>query len=184
MKQRNAMIAVWTALLLSVGVALSLAMGSGVSDDEFVLSPPSKPSAGATLVRPWPQASEVRLFVEDLSYDEQKRTGNWTSRPAGIRLTKAQRDIVDGSVFLHRLTKKEWAKRVYTACFIPHHFFRYYDGSGRQIGEIQVCYCCQGIDMAPALRRIDSYDEWQFDFARVEKMLIEMGVSTDINCEA
>ncbi|MBU7587921.1 MAG: hypothetical protein KAF42_01770 [Sphingopyxis terrae] len=183
MKQRSAMIAVGTALLLSVGVVLSLAMGSEVSGDEYIMSPPSRPSAGATPVRPWPQAAEVRLFVEDLSYDDQEKMGKWTSRPEGIRLTKAQRDILDGSVFFYRLTKKEWAERVHAACFIPHHFFRYYDGSGRQLGEIQVCYCCQGVGMTPALRRTDSYDEWQFDFPRVEKMLHEMGVRTDLNCD-
>ena len=182
MKQRNAMIAVWTALLLSMGVSLSLATGSSASDEEFVASPPSKPSLGAAPVRPWPHASEVRLFVADLSYDEQKRTGNWTSRPEGIRLTAAQRAIIDESVFLHRLTKQEWSKRVYTACFVPHHFFRYYDRSGRQLGEIQICYCCQGIDTAPALRATDAYDEWQFDFERVHKMLEGMNIPTNINC--
>lgn len=183
MTQRNATIAVWAALLVAIGLILTLAMTSRADEDNFVLSPPPKPTAGSVPFAPWPEAAEVRLFVEDLSIDEQRRTGTWTSRPNGIRLTADQRAIVDQSVHLYRMTKREAGKRAIVGCFIPHHFFRYYDKAGRQIGELQICYCCQGIAMEPAIRPVSIYDEWQFDFPRVEKMLHEMGVPTDISCD-
>lgn len=36
--------------------------------------------------------------------------------------------------------------------------------------------------MAPALRATDAYDEWQFDFERVKKMLEGMNIPTNIHC--
>jgi hypothetical protein len=182
MKSRNAVIAMWTALLVAIGLVLALAAAPNAADEDFVVSPPLEPTAGSVAVKPWPEANEVRLVVADLSFEEQAKTGAWTSRPEGVVLTPRQRAIVDESVHLYRMTKKEADHRAYAGCFIPHHFFRYFDKSGRQIGELQICYCCQGIAMEPALRPSDIYDEWQFDFPKVERMLHEMGVSTDINC--
>jgi hypothetical protein len=181
MKQRSTIIAVWLALFIAIGVVLAQAMTDTAGDD-FVLSPPPEPTAGSAHFRVWPQATEVRLFVEDLSFDEQRRTGAWTSRPEGILLTANQRKIVDSSIYLNKMTKREAEKRMFAACFVPHHFFRYYDRAGRQIGELQICYCCAGIAMNPALRPESIYEEWQFDFDAVEKMLKEMGVPTDVNC--
>lgn len=183
MKQRNAIIAVWVALFVAIGVVLALSMTPETADDDFVVSPPPKPTLGSAPFAPWPEAAEVRLFVEDLPLSAQEKTGRWTSRPDGIVLTAAQRAIVDQSVHLYRMTKREADRRLLAACFIPHHFFRYYDKAGRQIGELSVCYCCQGILMEPALRPASIYEEWQFDFPRVEKMLHEMGVRTDISCD-
>ena len=182
MKNRNAIFAIWMALFVAIGLVLALAIAPGEAEEDFILSPPIQPTAGSVPITPWPDASEVRLIVADLSFEDQAKRGAWTSRPEGVVLTSQQRAIVDKSVHLYRMTKKEADNRAYVDCFIPHHFFRYYDKSGRQIGELQICYCCQGNAMEPALRPTDIYDEWQFDFPRVEKMLHEMGVSTDINC--
>ena len=184
MKQRNAMIAVWMALLIAIGAVLAFSMAPGNADDDFVLSPPPKPASGSVRFAPWPQATEVRLVVADLSFHEQSKTGAWSSNPEGTRLTLEQRKVVDRSLFLYRMNKSEADRRIYASCFIPHHFFRYYDKAGRQIGELAVCYCCQGISMNPALRSENIYEEWQFDFEAVEKMLTEMGVPTDVNCDA
>lgn len=184
MNQRSTIVAVWTALLVAVGIALSLSMaGSDRAGIEPAVS--EQPTRGArgvkAAVRPWPEATEVRLFVEDLSYDERERTGATMSNPKGVALTATQRATLDESVTLYRMTAKEYGDYA-AACFIPHHFFRYYDTSGRRLGELSVCYCCDGIEFSPAFQQLCPEEEWQFDFDGVEKMLKEMGVPTDVNC--
>ncbi|ALJ15779.1 hypothetical protein LH19_23130 [Sphingopyxis macrogoltabida] len=179
------MVAVWTALLIAVGIALSLsAMKSGRTDFESPVGEEPGPRGTTTAIRPWPEATEVRLFVEDVSYDERARTGVTMSNPKGVVLNAVQRATLDRSVTLYRMTAKEYANAVSAACFIPHHFFRYYDKSGRQLGELAVCYCCGGVDFSPAFRNLRRNEEWQFDFDAVEKMLKEMGVPTEVNCDA
>lgn len=185
MKQRNAMIAVWAAMLIAISVTLSLSsMPSGRATVETPVDEEPGPRGTTTAIRPWPEATEVRLFVEDLSYDERERTGATMSNPKGVVLNAAQRATLDRSVTLYRMTVKEYATAVSAACFIPHHFFRYYDSGGRQVGELAVCYCCKGVSLAPAFRPLRRAEEWQFDYDAVGKMLKEMGVSTDVNCDA
>lgn len=187
MNNRNAMIAVWAALLIAIGAGLSLSMtGSDRSGIDHAGNDLLRGEARgvSTAVRPWPEATEVRLFVEDLSYDERERTGAVMSNPKGVTLTAAQRATLDRSVTLYRMTPQEYEDYAIAACFIPHHFFRYYDKSGRQLGELSVCYCCGGIGFSPTFRKIRDDENWQFDFDAVEKMLKEIGVPTDVNCDA
>ena len=176
MKQRNAAIAVWMALLIALAVTLSLTLGSAGPGIE------AKGGGATTAIHPWPEAAEVRVFVEDIPFDESQRTGKNMSKPDGIALTKSQRATLDKAVHLYRMTPKEYANSAMVGCFIPHHFFRYYDRSGRQLGELAVCYCCGGIEFSPAIKQLRPEEEWQFDFDGVEKMLKEIGVPTDVNC--
>jgi len=122
------------------------------------------------------------VFVEDIPFDEFERTGKNMSKPDGIVLTKSQRAVLDKAVHLYRMTPKEYENNAVVGCFIPHHFFRYYDKKGRQIGEMAVCYCCGGIEFSPAIKWLRPEEEWQFEFEGVEQMLKEMGVPTDVNC--
>lgn len=131
-------------------------------------------------VRLWPEATEVRLFVEDMPYDQAEASGKTMTNPAGTRLTKAQRAILDTALRRHRMTEEEsnWV----AACFVPHHFFRYYDAGGNKLGELALCYCCKGVSPSsyfPALR----YDEiWEFDYDRIKAMMAAMGISSQAQC--
>src|SRR3569623_1392340 len=88
---------------------------------------------------PFPTASEVRLFV-NTSYDEKGQPV--FSNPHGHALTAAQRATFESLIKVHYLAPDE----LIAGCFIPHHFFRYFDKSGKQIGELQVCFCCAGVE--------------------------------------
>lgn len=171
------MVAVWTALLVAIGLILSLSM---TGDDRTGLEPEAR--GITTAIRPWPEAVEVRLFVEDLPYDERERTGASMSNPEGVVLTAPQRATLDRAVTLYRMTAKEYENHAVAACFIPHHFFRYYDGNGKQLGELAVCYCCGGMSLSPEFRKIRNDEEWQFDYEAVQKMLEGMKIPTNINC--
>lgn len=124
----------------------------------------------------------MRLFVEDLSYEERKRTGTTMSNPKGVVLNAAQRATLDKSVTLYRMTPEEYENAAYAACFIPHHFFRYYDSNGRQLGELAVCYCCRGIRLPSTFREIRNDEEWRFDYEAVKKMLEGMSIPTNVHC--
>lgn len=65
------------------------------------------------------------------------------------------------------------------ACFVPHHFFRYFDARGRQVGEISICFCCDG---AASSGNIPAGRELGADYGALEKLLRKWGVSTDVNC--
>lgn len=104
--------------------------------------------------------------------------------PDGILLTAGQKAILDRSVHRYRAKPSEMGKYAMPACFVPHHFFRYYDKGGRQIGELAVCYCCGDIRVTPYSYgpNGDGSEVWDFDYDGVKKMLKEMDVPTDIDC--
>lgn len=181
MKKRNAAFAIWMALVVALAVTLSLTLRTNESS-EARTEIGAKGAGVTTAVHPWPEAAEVRVFVEDIPFDEFERTGKNMSKPDGIVLTKSQRAVLDNAVHLYRMTPKEYKNNAVIGCFIPHHFFRYYDRKGRQIGEMAVCYCCGGIEFSPAIKRLRPEEEWQFDFEGVERMLQEIGVPTNVNC--
>jgi hypothetical protein len=126
----------------------------------------------------WPEAASVRLFVEDIPYDKPNRPDHGMSKPAGVVLTKARQAIVSNAV--QRKTYAEYP--VVSACFIPHHFFRFYDARGRQLGELQVCYCCGGIELSGTPHRLADRQMWGFDYDGVEKMMADMGISSQVQC--
>jgi hypothetical protein len=71
------------------------------------------------------------------------------------------------------------------SCFIPHHFFRYYDHSGRQIGEISVCFCCAGIEMEPsASLHLRPKQRFEVDYGKLKLLVSSWGERTDIQCES
>lgn len=176
MKQRNAMIAVWTALLIAIIAVLATASGSRETRAEL------KPGERRAVIVS-PGATEVRLFVEGLPFREPPRIQKIMNDGVGILLTKDQRAVLDRAVHRYRLKPGELGE-ARPACFIPHHFFRYYDNSGKQIGELAVCYCCGGIAINSDFA--DPY--WgqgvlQFDYGSVAKMLKEIEIPTNIECQ-
>lgn len=129
-------------------------------------------------LRLWPEAASVRLFVEDIPYDEIGPNGNGMSNPAGVKLTKTQQALVSNA-----MTRKTYTdERAIVGCFIPHHFFRFYDVGGKQIGELQVCYCCGGVALRPARYGLADKQYWGFDYDGVAKMMAEMGISSQVQC--
>ncbi|WP_411341733.1 hypothetical protein V6U71_07885 [Sphingopyxis sp. J-6] len=177
MKRANPLYAVFAALTVAIGITLSAVIGTAA-----LQSHPEESQGVMIDVKPWPEATHVRVFVKDISYDEFERTGKNMSNPEGVLLSATQRAILDKSVHLYRMTPNELENNAVAGCFIPHHFFRYYDARGRQLGELAVCYCCMGIEFSPALKSLESDEEWRFDFPAVKKMLDEMRIPTNVNC--
>lgn len=177
LKRASPIYAVFAALTVAIGITLSTLIGAAALQNQ-----PEEPQGVMIDVKPWPDATQVRVFVKDISYDEFERTGRNMSNPEGVLLSATQRAILDKSVHLYRMTPKELENNWVAGCFIPHHFFRYYDAQGRQLGELAVCYCCRGIGFSPAFRSLGTNEEWRFDFQAVKKMLDEMRIPTDVNC--
>ncbi len=167
--------------VLAMGVAAcseapSKTLGASQSESDGYVEPKLLKSEKLRL---WPEAASVRLFVEDIPYDEIGPNGNGMSNPAGVLLTKAQQKFVSNA--MTRDTYSDY--RAVVACFIPHHFFRFYDVGGKQIGELQVCYCCGGVSLAQAKYSLADKQVWGFDYEGVAKMMAEMGISSKVQCE-
>ncbi len=177
------MIAVWTALLIAIGVVLALAIpGSNASLDEGRLASPEillKPGERRT-VAVSSDAVEIRLFVEGLPFRETPHVQALMNDTDGIPLSAAQRDILDRSLARYRLLPSE--SDATPACYDPHHIFRYFNAKGEQIGKLEVCYCCRQVRVyAPDENRAEG-EIWAFDFEGVAALLKAMDVPTDINC--
>jgi hypothetical protein len=71
-------------------------------------------------------AVRVNLLIND-RFDE--RRGEFASNPDGIDLTVAQREELESSIkktVIIRPAGEDYAGETVAACFIPHHFFRYF----------------------------------------------------------
>src|SRR6476620_12545645 len=134
-------------------------------------------------IRPFPEAAQVRLFVET-GYDERTHELVYSGK-SGLLLTPLQRqayetllsvrtpvNLPDNDPFFMR-----------AMCFIPHHFFRYYGGSGKQLGEIGVCFCCSGIEvMSGPQLRLKEGQELGVDYGRLKSLVRSWGQPTDVQC--
>lgn len=96
----------------------------------------AQPFKDRRVTNPFPQATQLRLFVE---VDYTKAGKPILSKTKGIPLNAAQRKAFEGSLVITAAPAWEHA------CFIPHHFFRYYDSQGKEVGEVAVCFCCEGV---------------------------------------
>ncbi|RZJ19622.1 MAG: hypothetical protein EON91_00865 [Brevundimonas sp.] len=133
-------------------------------------------------VTPYPEAKTVRLFVAR-PFAEVRAGADEYVRPKGQMLTADQRSAFEATL---RLANYDRELGYAAACFIPHHFVRYYDASDRVIGEFQVCFCCTGIRADPhisaPLPRGAKVQDLEFDYARLKAWVEAMGYSTDIDC--
>jgi hypothetical protein len=125
---------------------------------------------------PFPNASEIRLFVQ-VDYD--KNSGEPILKNAtGVALSAADRAQFEDTLKIVPIPDEM------TACFVPHHFFRYFDRSGKQVGEVAVCFCCAGARASGSDRLEGRADEMlSADFQALEKVILELGEPTQVLCD-
>ena len=177
---------------------LILAFGLGLAACEPASQPASGPAPEAPsepwvpavtrdeAVRLFPDAVSVRLRVHDGGYSEAGE--RIYSNPDGVRLTEAQRARVDAA-FTKRVVvtpargqPPEGEIAYAAACFVPHHFFEYRDASGEVVGEVAVCFCCEGARISP--RPVTRGENASFveDVAALKALVTDMGLPTDVEC--
>lgn len=124
----------------------------------------------------FPSATEVRLFVET-GFKDGKAT---FSKPNGLKLTQSQRENLESQLHVFAVDPDEPV----IGCFIPHHFFRYYDNSGAQIGDLEVCFCCAGIRASGAHNIVTGPNsDLGANYEELEKLVVSLGERTDFECD-
>lgn len=122
----------------------------------------------------FPQASEVRLFVET---DVDANGKSVFSKPEGLKLSPTERQAFEASLVV------EPVPDMVIGCFIPHHFFRYFDTSGRKVGEIAVCFCCGGVVPSGAANIPIAKDQrLGTDYKKLEAFVRSLGEPTQVQC--
>ena len=125
-------------------------------------------------IKPFPDATEVRLFVEK---DYENGRPIYT-KASGLVLTKEHRRKFESAMHV------QVAPEAYAACFIPHHFFRYYNESDKLLGEFSVCFCCAGIrDAEGSGIKVGKDQELSFNYARLADLVRSLGEPTDVQCD-
>ena len=125
----------------------------------------------------FPTASTVRLFVNT---DYAKDGTAIYSKPGGLLLNAAQRAEFESALRAHTISPDE----TFAACFIPHHFFRYFDANGKMIGEIEVCFCCAGVEASGASNiELSDTEDLRADYTKLETLVRSLGEPTDVQCD-
>ncbi|UIP07484.1 hypothetical protein LY632_03540 [Erythrobacter sp. SDW2] len=140
------------------------------------LERPSSTSEVRKIKDPFPNASEVRLFVE---VDYPKESGNPIfSKENGVILSDADRLRFEDALRFVPMPE------AMAACFVPHHFFRYFDDKGKQVGEVAVCFCCAGTSASGGDKLKPEPDEiLDADMKALEALVLDLGESTQVLCE-
>ena len=162
--------------LLILGVLLFSAVGVGFSINYFTGQPPaerfaSQPAAitSEKSLPVFPTAVRVNLIIR--GYD--KKRGSYSLDPDGVDLSNAQRAEFE------RAIRQVAVAELGDACFVPHHFFRYFDSKGKMIGQIAICFCCSGGQAYPKLPR---HGILEFDVDAIERLVKKMKLPTDVDC--
>jgi hypothetical protein len=135
-----------------------------------------------TAVHPFPEAASVRLFIEN-GIDKKSGQATFESNP-GRLLSPEQRRAFETLLSVQTPVNLSPDDDFFlmTTCFIPHHFFRYFDKAGHQIGEIAVCFCCAGIEMNPSNLRLKQGERFDFDYGKLKSLVKSWGEPTDFEC--
>jgi hypothetical protein len=98
--------------------------------------------------------------------------------PKGRLLTKDQRTTFEATL------KVEPIPDVLAACFIPHHFFTYYDAKGRKLGQISICFCCSGTGVEGPSGIKMRKDQWlSADYDKVKEFVGSLNLPTNVQCQ-
>ncbi len=128
----------------------------------------------------YPLAARVNLLIKNSFLDGVEVS----TKPDGVDLTTSERQEFEQSVkksVTVRPAGKDYPGEGTDACFIPHHFFRYYDAKGKKLGEVAICFCCTGGVATPSLTtRNDEYEV--FDVERIKALVKKMKLPTDVGC--
>jgi hypothetical protein len=128
----------------------------------------------------FPAATRANLLIKNSTLTGPERLTN----PNGVDLTVLQRGEFQGAI-KKRVTVRPAGKDHPIAsgsgCFIPHHFFRYYDASGKKVGEIEICFCCEGGSAIPSLTPRNDESE-VFDIERIKALVKSMNLPTEVGC--
>lgn len=168
-----------TISILGLAAALCLA-GCGHDDSSRSSQQQpeqSLPAAGVShaVKNPFPGAREVRLFVGKGYGPDGMQI---FSKPGGRLLTADALADFEGAL------RVEKAPEAMAACFIPHHFFRYYDARGKQIGEISICFCCSGVRASEGAKiSVGSNQILTADYKKLEALVLRLGEPTEVLCD-
>ena len=115
---------------------------------------------------------------------EGEARGGVYIEPSGRSLSAVQRRAFEAT--LSKVSSRNGAA---DACFIPHHFLRYYNESGQQVGEIAVCFCCSGAAASPELFSytgggfLHSYvNRLDYDREQLKALIESLGLPADVWC--
>lgn len=139
-----------------------------------------------TAAHPYADAAQVRLALDNTEINRQ--TGQVVEHPETMRvLSPAERATFESGLHRERLIGVPPPELATPACFIPHHFFRYYSATGQQVGEIKVCFCCGGYEATPRLPygngRGDQRDEFKVNLTQTKAFVRGLGLRTDMMCD-
>ena len=171
-------------ILISLVAALAvanvawLAVSQSVKHEQMaVTEKASVPVPDKPFRNPYPSAGEVRLFVET-DYDAKGEP--IYSKPKGRVLTAGQRAEFESLIAVHTISPVE----EFAACFVPHHFFRYFDKAGKLVGEVEVCFCCAGVQQSDGSNvRLTKDEMLVADFGKLHSFVASLGERTDVQCE-
>ena len=120
------------------------------------------------------EASQVRLVVGTSDGSDGMPV---YAEPKGRVLSDAQRKAFEATLEIDPIPD------ALAACFIPHHFFRYYDSRGKELGQISVCFCCNGVQASGASGIAIGPDQWlSADYDKLEKFVKSLDLPTDVQC--
>lgn len=161
-----------------IGCAGCHSSGSQNSEQPSAAITATRAARDQPLKNPFPAASEVRLFVET----SVGRNGTPIFHlPRGKVLNSVQRTQLESLFKIHKRLPEELS----TFCFIPHHFFRYYNRNDEVVGELQVCFCCAGIQQSGKSNiRLKEGQKLHADFKGLGAFVRSLGEPTDVQCDA
>jgi hypothetical protein len=140
-------------------------------------APQATPLPDRPVRNAFPNAREVRLFVE-IEYPEGGQP--IYSKPHGLKLSQEQRIQLESLLFIHTISPDD----DFYGCFAPHHFFRYFDATGKLLGEFQVCFCCEGVQESGASNiEVAKGEMLSTDYDKLKAFVRSLGERTDVQCE-
>jgi hypothetical protein len=124
-----------------------------------------------TVVTLFPEAAYAQIYVDADDKDQTIK--------AGPRLNGQQRSRLQSAIYIETIGPDA----TMDACYIPHHWFRYFDAKGNRIGEVAVCFCCSQIRIDPQPYRAYFPNKiMSGNYRKLEGLVRELGQSTNIGC--